>query len=704
MNMVCLGPRKKEKKAAFLSPEETPVSRTLTDPLRNSKRGSKLKSAKTSPTPTAGTIASRRTTPSPRSSFETASLSKQGKTTPRNSFANRANSPVSRPTSPHPSRPTSIAASVRSTTKLTTHSRNASAASTRKSPIAQMREEFDELKIKNDENLQLIAQQKAELEQLKLQLAQQPTVVEAGPTPPISQSTTYTDFSDLQEEKEHLLQEKEEKLREQEKELENLRKRLENVPSITVQTDEEGRRQSLEEKERMLLEKERELEEQRKELETVKGKGPALEEVAAQLEQLKSQNEEAMNQLASKENELEVLRSKIQSGAEGPDIDGSLSLQKINDLNQQLEAQKKATEEMLRRHEEALAEKDRLLKEQQDALEQLQDTHTEEMRKLKTSQTSSILTLKQRHKRDMDELQQRLSETEKKMQNEPGVRLDDEIERILHEFEQAEHDHTVQIENLQQSHENELSDLQENHVAQISQLKKAQDQKRQGWTSRYLPTEAVSWPAPQPLSRLRKTQTATQPKKALKMTDEYAPILIPLDNKKVQVYFSSVSGNPVTKKNQEHIKQLLNSRQINYDMIDVAASEAALQYMRKCNGSEDGIKEVPQIFVGGEYRGQYEDFVRHVDDEKLIDFLRPAAERVLTEEEKAAIEKSKAAMSDEMAPVRVLPAGPVVLPTLRKTSPGPVKPLRDDDDEALLQALEEELSQGKVNDTDLASL
>lgn len=40
--------------------------------------------------------------------------------------------------------------------------------------------------------------------------------------------------------------------------------------------------------------------------------------------------------------------------------------------------------------------------------------------------------------------------------------------------------------------------------------------------------------------------------------------------------------------------------------MDVAASEAALQYMKRSNnnGSTDGrAKEVPQLFVGGEFRG-----------------------------------------------------------------------------------------------------
>lgn len=52
--------------------------------------------------------------------------------------------------------------------------------------------------------------------------------------------------------------------------------------------------------------------------------------------------------------------------------------------------------------------------------------------------------------------------------------------------------------------------------------------------------------------------------------------------------------------------QLLKTNGIKYELVDVASSEAALQYMKRCNnnGSNEGrAKEVPQLFVGGEYRG-----------------------------------------------------------------------------------------------------
>lgn len=148
------------------------------------------------------------------------------------------------------------------------------------------------------------------------------------------------------------------------------------------------------------------------------------------------------------------------------------------------------------------------------------------------------MAMKTKHQQDMEDLQQRLAEAEAKAkESAKGAMNDEEIERILEEFEQAQHTHAVQIEHMQQSHESELTSMQQNHVAQLTDLKKAQNQTRQGWTSRYLPTEAVSWPAPQQVT-LRKT---TGPKKSLSSVG--ATDLTPKDVSTVQVYMSSVSGN-----------------------------------------------------------------------------------------------------------------------------------------------------------------
>jgi glutaredoxin len=60
------------------------------------------------------------------------------------------------------------------------------------------------------------------------------------------------------------------------------------------------------------------------------------------------------------------------------------------------------------------------------------------------------------------------------------------------------------------------------------------------------------------------------------------------------------------KQRQEHIGHLLSCNDVKFEVIDVAASQPALQYMKRQNngGSTRGrAKELPQVFVGGQYRG-----------------------------------------------------------------------------------------------------
>ncbi|CAG8822885.1 7728_t:CDS:1, partial [Racocetra fulgida] len=54
------------------------------------------------------------------------------------------------------------------------------------------------------------------------------------------------------------------------------------------------------------------------------------------------------------------------------------------------------------------------------------------------------------------------------------------------------------------------------------------------------------------------------------------------------------------KQNQTSIESILNSNKIPYTFIDVAADQDQLNYMKRKNR---GVKELPQIFVDGEYKG-----------------------------------------------------------------------------------------------------
>jgi hypothetical protein len=206
-----------------------------------------------------------------------------------------------------------------------------------------------------------------------------------------------------------------------------------------------------------------------------------------------------------------------------------------------------------------LAEKDNLLQEQKVALESLQGNHSEEVRKLKTAQSGSILALKKKHKQDRTQLEEELEKAKKEAEKgSSAIDLDEHMERILQEFEQAEHTHAVQIQNLEQSHLSELDNLQDNQKAQVNKLKRTHNLNRDSWTERYLPTEAVSWPLPNgsALPKLKPTPSPLMESKSKTLLrvlgsmsgyQKPEPVLIPLDPKKVQIYYSSVSANTVVK-------------------------------------------------------------------------------------------------------------------------------------------------------------
>ncbi|KAI9261179.1 hypothetical protein BY458DRAFT_588151 [Sporodiniella umbellata] len=660
--MVCLGPRKKKtaedrgvKKTSRLKPPSVTkpgVARTSVDSQlpKPSPRTSLLPN--TTPTSRPTSMASTKA-PVPKSRPSIASIRATAATAVKNTAAKATKSTPKKPTSPTP--PT-----------------------TKRYPISEMKEEVKGLKAKNEEHLKLIADQKAELELLKKQLGEH-----------VEQETAHEALC-LKEKEIEELKVKQQELALREREIEELRIQLEqmNTPA-----------EALAEKQRRLDEKEAQLEEKVKQLDE---KTPKLDQVASQLEELKNQNMEAVHQLADKEKELDELRSMIKNN---PSVKGEeeTALKKIEELNQQLEIQKKAHEDSLRLHEKALAEKNQLLKEQEAAIENLGGNHQEELRKLEISQKLKNKALLQKHQEDKLRLEAQLEEVRSNAEKNPAEdKINEHLEKMLYEFEQQEHTFAVQIQDLEQEHQSEMDHLKDNQHSQMSHLKKSHGQNRETWTERYLPTEAVSWPSPAQQPKLRPTPSLVESKsktllRVLGHLPEYQkpePILTPLDPGKVQVYYSSVSAHATVKKNQEQMQHLLTSNGIPFTLVDVASSESARQYAKKANnnGSSEGrIKAFPQLFVGGDYRGQLDELVEAIRGEALQDILRPAKERQFTAQERAYLQKAE--MNQERFPL------PAALPTLKPVQK--VQPLKEyDEDEELLRMVELELKEGKTLDFD----
>lgn len=208
-------------------------------------------------------------------------------------------------------------------------------------------------------------------------------------------------------------------------------------------------------------------------------------------------------------------------------------------------------EAVLVAHAQAMEEKDALLRQHEAAIASLEKSHEEVFRELQKQQAQANAELRLRHNAELAELRTKLENAEKNAASgaAPIQQLfNAEVEKLLAEIEAEEHNHAVQLDEFQRQQQQQLSTLQDSQNAQLKTLKQRQtsEKKRLSWKSQHAPVDAVSWPAPQPLSILRKTNGPQERKSTTKAAieeDQLLSELKPKDNKKVQLYYSSVSGN-----------------------------------------------------------------------------------------------------------------------------------------------------------------
>lgn len=95
----------------------------------------------------------------------------------------------------------------------------------------------------------------------------------------------------------------------------------------------------------------------------------------------------------------------------------------------------------------------------------------------------------------------------------------------------------------------------------------------------------------------------------------------------LKIYISSTSGNKEIKKKQDFIKQVLDTKKISYEEIDIslAVCEEERKFMRehaKARGTPNPLP--PQVFIDQEYLGDYEDFHEANECDVLFEFLKMA--------------------------------------------------------------------------------
>lgn len=93
----------------------------------------------------------------------------------------------------------------------------------------------------------------------------------------------------------------------------------------------------------------------------------------------------------------------------------------------------------------------------------------------------------------------------------------------------------------------------------------------------------------------------------------------------VRVFVATNTGNKEIENGQQTIFQVLKTRNIEYETIDIAAPgmQEQRKFMREKGKKKDGQRFAlpPQIFNGEEYRGNFEDFDIANEDDMLEEFL-----------------------------------------------------------------------------------
>ena len=88
----------------------------------------------------------------------------------------------------------------------------------------------------------------------------------------------------------------------------------------------------------------------------------------------------------------------------------------------------------------------------------------------------------------------------------------------------------------------------------------------------------------------------------------------------VTLYLSTVSSNLETKKHQQKIQTVLDSKKIKYDIVDISSNDDAKTKMRAIADNPSALP--PQISNGDQYCGDYNLFEEALEQEGLYAFLK----------------------------------------------------------------------------------
>ncbi|KAI8371672.1 uncharacterized protein BYT42DRAFT_616744 [Radiomyces spectabilis] len=519
--------------------------------------------------------------------------------------------------------------------------------------IAQLHQEYNELKLKNNEYIEEIARQKSEIKAIQTSLIS---------SPPATSDVTH--LEDKLRETNHRIQAKDQEI-----------DKLQNDWKSRTVNQSETIHQLLKEKDQLLCDKENQATalQQQWEAKCTAIIKAAKEKAVQELQTWRQQNDETQNRVHEKDKEIEILRNQLNQPViefEDEELDKETAsmvnedlqsnpdkvilCNQIQDMQRQLEAATESLDMMVSTHQTELAAKEKALLECQQTINHVQTENNRAMETLEKKFECNVQDHEQRFRTELNALTQAIQRAEKQAKS----KVHDDVEKLLWEFEQTEHDDRRTFSNP--------------------------------CTPSVSITQREVSPQPSKSSTLalspavfRSTSSNLLKWSALQQQNKVAEV-IPKDPKEIHVYISSVTGNAAIRRDQEAMQTSLTKLNIPFRTMDVAQSDSALQHMRRqCKGN----KQLPLLFVGGHYCGQLKDLDTAIQMGTTFDLLQPRSSTSLQPTPELSYSSSFCS-----------PARPNNAPS--KT----VSKHWNEDDEALLKEVEKELNSWDLSKIDVVTL
>jgi hypothetical protein len=120
----------------------------------------------------------------------------------------------------------------------------------------------------------------------------------------------------------------------------------------------------------------------------------------------------------------------------------------------------------LQSHAKAIEEKDKVLLQHEKSLKQLKMIHENATKALEQEKLHNIQKLQLQHQKETSDLTKRLRQAEMHAK----TNVNDELDQLLVEFEQSQHNHHLQVASLKQSYNEQMTRMKQGQQTEIKNL------------------------------------------------------------------------------------------------------------------------------------------------------------------------------------------------------------------------------------------